>query len=270
MKDRGFARYGLLLSVFFVIFLSSGSLYAQYKGSPVKKEKLISVLKSRQLQTREIVNVIKTNGVDFTLSKDTELELYTAGARPEVIAAAKANYRAAAAPVKGTISKFTGQPLSKDAIVTLLQNGVSDAQVKTNITARGVSFKPSVADKAEIKKAGGSVALVNLIASSYSDTNQNAASNIDTGVASSGSDKYNNLVDQAVTQYDSSKDTAGAINTLQQAVTANPAEARAYQQMGYMYLYGQKNFSEAEKYMRLAIERGGSAVCQCAAHSLDR
>ena len=27
-----------------------------------------------------------------------------------------------------------------------------------------------------------------------------------------------------------------------------------------MYLYGQKNFSEAEKYMRLAIERGGSAV----------
>ena len=120
MKDWSFARYGLLLSVCSVMFLFSGSLYGQYKGSPVKKEKLISVLKSRQLQTREIVNVIKTNGVDFTLSKDTELELYTAGARPEVIAAAKANYRAAAAPVKGPISKFTGQPLSKDAIITAL------------------------------------------------------------------------------------------------------------------------------------------------------
>jgi hypothetical protein len=259
-KLRSYVYKGLVPACL-VAFVMCGGAFAQYKGSPVKKEKLLTVLRSRQLQTREIVNVIKTNGVDFRLSKDDELELYTAGARPEVIAAAKANYRAATAvAAKGGNTKFTGQPLAKDAIVTLLQNGVTDLKVRNNVSARGVNFKPTAADTAEIKKTGGSVALINLITASYVDPNQNTAANNDANTTTGGTDKYNNLVDQAVTQYDGSKDTTGAIATLQQAVVADPNEARAYQQMGYMYLYGQKNFAEAEKNMREAVNRGGSAV----------
>ena len=60
--------------------------------------------------------------------------------------------------------------------------------------------------------------------------------------------------------YDVKNDTPGAIASLQRAVTLDPKEARAYQQIGFMLLYGEKNFAEAEKYMRLAIDRGGSAV----------
>jgi hypothetical protein len=244
------------------ILITAGNIFAQYKGSPVKKEKLIGVLHSRQLQTREIVGVIRSNGVDFQTTADIEQELTAAGARPEVIAAAKTNYRAPAVSTKVTAAKtqFSGQPLSRDAIVTLLQNGVKDAQVRSNVSSRGVNFKPTAADKLEIKNAGGTPVLINLIAASYNDPNQNAASNNDIKAPGNGSDNYNNLVEKAVTQYDASKDTAGAIDTLQKAVAADPGEARAYQQMGYMYLYGQKNFTEAEKYMRLAIERGGSAV----------
>ena len=157
-----------------------------------------------------------------------------------------------------TTIKFSGQPLTKDAIVILLENGVGDAKVQSNVSSRGVNFKPTAADKVEIKKAGGSVALVNLIATSFSEPNQSSASNNDTG--NRGSDSYNNLIDKAVAQYDTSKDTPGAIATLLQAVAVEPSKARAYQQLGYMYLYGQKNFGESEKYMRQAIDRGGSAV----------
>lgn len=235
---------------------------AQYKGAPVKKDKLISVLRSRQLQTREIVEVIKSNGVDFQTTDLIAAELTGAGARPEVIDAAKSNYRAPVVAATGPAvkSKFTGQPMAKDALLTLLQNGVADAQVRKNVEGRGVSFKPSATDKAEIKGAGGSVALLNLIAASYVDPNQNAAGN-NSGLGSkTESDTYEAKVDKAIVQYDNSKDTSGAIATLQQAVKADPNEARAYQQLGYMQLYGQKNFAEAEHNMREAVTRGGSAV----------
>ena len=177
------------------------------------------------------------------------------------IAAARANYRAPAVAKGGTThTKFTGKPLTKDAVLTLLQNGVADAQVRKNIESRGVSFRPSTSDKSEIRKSGGSVALVNLIAASYVDPNQNSASNNDTGGDRNAPDAYENLVDKAVAQFDTSKDVPGAIATLQRAVKADPNEARAYQLLGYMYLYGQQNFAEAEKYMNEALARGGSAV----------
>jgi len=256
MKNR--TNYILIC---FVTLLSTISILAQYKGSPVKKDKLIGVLKSRQLQTREIVGVIKSNGVDFQVDSSVEQELTTAGARPEVIAAAKTNYRASTvAKGAGGNTKFTGQPLAKDAVITLLQNGVTDAQIKKNVTARGVAFKPTAADRAELKKAGATVSLITLMDASYANPNQNAASNNSTVAKGSEPDSYQNLVDKAVDQYDAKKDTTGAITTLQQAVKSDPNEARAYQQMGYMYLYGQKNFEEAEKNMREAINRGGSAV----------
>ncbi len=259
MKYNNFLRSVVLI---LIVFSSSLVVLAQYKGLPVKKEKLVSVLRSRQLQTREIVAVIKSNGVDFRVTDLVEAELKGAGARPEVIAAAKSNYRAGVAtPVQtgnSTPSKtFTGQPMTKDVIVTLLNNGISDAQVRSNVTTRGVNFKPSPSDKNEIKGAGGSAALIALIDKSYNNPNQGSAGNNDTGGGGGG---YDALVDKAVNEYDTQKNVAASISTLQAAIALNPSESRAYQLLGFSYLYGQKNFAEAEKYMKLALERGGSAV----------
>ncbi len=257
----------LLWSTLLVLSTSVG-IFGQYKGSPVKRDKLLNVLRSKQLQTREIVNVINSNGVDFKVTPDVEAELVSAGARPEVIAATKANYRAAAV-VKPTTptdtsnnstNKFNGQPLTLDAIVTLLQNGVGDVQVRKNVGSRGVNFKLTSAEKTEIKNAGGTVALLNLIEASYTNPNQNSASNNTTTSGASGSDKYDTLVEKAVYQYDTSRDVTGAISTLKEAVELKPTVARAYQQLGFAYLYGLKNFTEAEKYMQQAIDLGGSAV----------
>ena len=269
----------VVLTVIFVVFLSTGVL-GQYKGSPVKKEKLVSVLRSHQLQTREIVEVIQTNGVDFQVTLDVEQELVSAGARTQVIAAAKANYRASATTARtesttpttkpgnntntnpNTGKAYSGKPLSKDAIVTLLENGVADAQVRSNVAARGVDFKATSGDKSEIIKAGGSQALINVIGVSY--IGQNSAAAVDTyattTTAAAPTNRYNELIDQAINQYDVQKNSAAAIATLKQAIAVDPRQPRAYQQVGFAYLYGQKNFEEAENYMKQAIEHGGSAV----------
>jgi hypothetical protein len=77
----------------FLIFAACLNLFAQYKGAPVKKDRLVKALRSKQLQTRDIVAVINSNGVDFALTDDTRRQLIAAGARPDVIRAVADNPR---------------------------------------------------------------------------------------------------------------------------------------------------------------------------------
>ncbi len=77
----------------FLILVAVINLFAQYRGAPVKRERLISVLRSRQLQTSDIVSVINSNGVDFKMTAEIRNALIAAGARPEVIKAAASNPR---------------------------------------------------------------------------------------------------------------------------------------------------------------------------------
>ncbi|MDQ3800944.1 MAG: tetratricopeptide repeat protein [Acidobacteriota bacterium] len=72
---------------------TGSNLFAQYKGAPVKKDRLIQALRSRQLQTRDIVTIINRNGVDFELTPAVRKSLLAAGARPEVIKAVSNNPR---------------------------------------------------------------------------------------------------------------------------------------------------------------------------------
>lgn len=241
------------------------SIFGQtYKGLAVKKEKLISVLRSKQLQTREIVNIINTNGVDFQVTPTVQTELVGAGARPEVIVAIRNNYRAPAVtkPNSGATgkTKFSGSPLGKEAIITLLENGVADSQVRKNVEARGVSFKATAQIKNEIKSAGGSVALLNLIGASYVSGESDAPTSSGNTTASNAVVDYDSLIDRAVDLYDNKKDKQGALNSLQEAVKLDANNARAYQLLGFMNLYGFSNFAEAERNMKESLTRGGSAV----------
>ena len=77
----------------FLILAAGGNLYAQYKGAPVKKNRLVQALRLRQLQTRDIVTIINSNGVDFQLTPEIKKSLIAAGARPEVIKAVANNPR---------------------------------------------------------------------------------------------------------------------------------------------------------------------------------
>src|SRR3954471_17582325 len=91
-----------------IMVVAAASMAAgQYKGTPATKDGLIKALRSHQFQTRDFVSLIQNNGVDFVVSAAIEQELVVAGARPQMIAAAKANYRAPAVE-KATGTNNTG------------------------------------------------------------------------------------------------------------------------------------------------------------------
>ena len=328
-----------------IVWLPLGVAAQKYVGSPVTKPRLIGVLRSKSLQTREIVKILNESGADFQMTDSVESELVAAGARPEVLAAVRDNYRSASKPINSNIPSnnsanntavtkagllkilkaksmsngaildnieqngvafqttaaderelaaagaspaiiaavkssyrgagkpaTTGAPLSKDAIVALLQNGISDAQVQQNVKNRGVNFKMNPSATQEIRSAGGSSSLVNLINTAYSSggDDDNSASNSSNNSASRGGSDYDDYISQAIETYNNdvvanagvgSSGRLRAIQTLQKAAQLNPNNPSAYQQLGFMTLYGTTNgFSAAEGFMRKAIDLGGSAV----------
>lgn len=89
-KGKSFIRITISCFLIFVIGINT---FAQYRGAPVKKNLLIKALRSRQLQTGDIVTIINSNGVDFGVTAEVKKALIAAGARPEVIRAVANNPR---------------------------------------------------------------------------------------------------------------------------------------------------------------------------------
>jgi len=87
---RGFALFAAAL------LLCPAASSAQTK-KPITREGLVKAVRINGLSTTELVQQIQSRGVSFKLTPDAEAELGAAGARPEVIAAARANYRSASA-----------------------------------------------------------------------------------------------------------------------------------------------------------------------------
>src|SRR5215218_5162264 len=78
--------------------LFAGAASTQTAKKPITKQGLLNAVKINGLTTRELVLQIERRGVDFELAAADESDLNAVGARPEVIEAARANYRPAAAP----------------------------------------------------------------------------------------------------------------------------------------------------------------------------
>lgn len=186
-KHGSFIR---IISACFLILAAGSALFAQYKGAPVKKGRLVQALRSRQLQTQDIVAIINKNGVDFRLTAEIKQALVAAGARPEVIKAVSNNSRLPA------------------------KNESAAAKTEKNITRR----------------------------------NKSAPAN------------YEDLLDQAMYSYNNEKNSKGAIRILETAAKINPNKPEAHQMLGFVHLYGLKNFTQAEKSMRDSFANGGSAV----------
>ena len=178
-------KAGIFNRIFLLAILSligSSAVVGQYKGEPVKRERLIKVLRSKQFQTKDIVQIISENGVDFRLDAAAESELRSAGARPLVIDAVRRNYRGGN---------------------------------RSAASARGASVR---------------------------------------------NDQYGTLIEQAVEAFDIKKDYKAARQLLTQAAVSQPTNPRAYQLLGFLSLYGEKDFDEAEKSWKKAINLGGAAV----------
>jgi Flp pilus assembly protein TadD len=90
------ARLLAALLVAAVSLLLPAVARAQAK-KPITREGLVKAVRINGLSTAELVQQVSQRGVSFRMTPDAEAELRAAGARPEVIAAARANYRTAPA-----------------------------------------------------------------------------------------------------------------------------------------------------------------------------
>jgi tetratricopeptide (TPR) repeat protein len=234
---------------------------------PISKDGLVKAVRINGLSTAELVGEIQTRGVAFQMTPEAEAEMRQAGARPEVIEAARSNYRPAGAPVagagaRGHSSTPPGPPLSKAEIMTMLQAGSPSAKVEQFVEARGVNFQSSPQAAREIKAAGGTNSLVGAVASNYVTPGARrggvAAPTARATPAAPRAPDYDELTDQATAAY-YAKDASRAAQLLHQAIQLDPAQPRAYQLLGFTQLYLQDNIEEAERSMRKAIELGGSA-----------
>ncbi len=165
------------LAVAACLSLVLASLAAPQVKKPISKKGLLEAIRLNGLSTRELIQHIEQRGVNFQLTAEDEAEFRAAGARPEVIAAVRANYRPAETKVnsshtsdganrsKPVTNVPPGPPLSKNEIITLLQSGVSAARVEQFVAARGVSFTLTPESAREINAAGGTPSLLSAIKS---------------------------------------------------------------------------------------------------------
>jgi hypothetical protein len=261
--------------------LFAGAASTQTK-KPITKQGLVNAVKINGLTTRELVQQIERRGVDFELTAADESDLQSVGARPEIIAAARANYRPAVAAARPTPAATTprvnstapaanvpaGPPLSKSEIVTMLQGGIAPTRVEQFVEKRGVNFQVTPEIAREITAAGGNRSLVGAITekstaavasngnSSGDDSPFGPATN--TSAAAAAPD-YDDLIDRA-TGAVSTQDFNGAIRYAQQAAQLDPQQPTAFSILGTVALYYSRNVSTAEQAMRAAIERGGTAA----------
>lgn len=94
-------RKGLGLALLAAVLLVCPAGASAQARKPITREGLIKAVRINGLSTAELIQQIQSRGVSFRMTPDAEAELRTAGARPEVIAAARSNYRTAPA-VAGT------------------------------------------------------------------------------------------------------------------------------------------------------------------------
>lgn len=250
----------LLLSM--GLFFAPRELHAQVK-KPITKDGLVKAIQLNGLSTRELVQQIQMRGVDFQLTPQSESELRGAGARPEVIEAARMNYRststARTTPGRNTLNVPAGPPLSEGEIILLLQSGKPAPEVEQWVQKRGVNFRITPTSTSRIMAAHGTRSLLGVIAVNGPGTARRTPAT--SSPAGNRRPDYDDLTDQAINAF-KTNNTDSAVAVLLKAISIDPSRPTAYQLLGFVQLYGRGDITNAEKNMRQAIQRGGSAVFQ--------
>lgn len=251
-----------LLAVVVTAGLAGGAVDGK---KPITKKGLLEAIRLNGLSTSELIERVQDRGVNFQMTDDDVRDFQQAGARPELIEAARTNYRPEGTPPDvrrnpprnngNDASVPAGPPLSQNEVVTLLQSGVASPRVEKLVEARGVDFALTPQITSRIKSAGGTSALIGVIAEKSMSTSEAPRS---AARLAPGPD-YDELIDQATTALGASNWAYG-IALLQRGIQMNPAKPTAYALLEYAELYGNRNVVTAAAAARSAIERGGRAV----------
>src|SRR5262245_16783709 len=244
------------------VALAGGVLQAK---KPISKKGLLEAIRLNGLSTGELIERVQERGVNFQITDDDARDFQQAGARPELIEAVKANYRVQGGspggrpgPDRNNGADFSvpaGAPLSQNEVVTLLQSGVASARIEKIVEARGVDFTLTPQIASRIRSAGGSSALIGVIAEKSMARSEASRP----AVRPPAGPDYDELIDQATSALDARNWDHG-INLLQRGIQMNPAKPTAYSLLEYAELYGNRNIMTASAAARAAIDRGGRAV----------
>ncbi len=239
----------ILFAVLLLVAIFANHATAQNKA-PYSKEKLLDIIRLNGLSTEETVSYITKRGVDFQLTSVIEREFAAAGARPEVILATRANFRNIGVANGNTFTPNANQPapFGYSEILDLVKKKIAPNRLETMIATRGVDFKLDGRLANNLRTSGASLRIISKISGGYRRPPARVKAAF-----------YEDLIDQAV-EAQKQKDYDKAITLLQQAIALDVQLPTAHQLMGFVQLYGKSDIKAAEKEMRLAIERGGSAA----------
>lgn len=157
-------------------------------------------------------------------------------------------------PVESLAQKsYVGEPVTKDGLIKALKmRQFKTSDVVAIINEQGCEFKLDKVTESDLIQAGARPEVIEAVRRNYRGGLK---------IKSNGnSNSYEGLIGKAINIYESDRNAKEAIIVLNQAIAIEPNKYRAYQMMGYVLLYGQRKFKEAEANMQKAIELGGSAV----------
>lgn len=293
---RQFTHF-LTLTVPLLISISVVGTLSADSGKPIRKDGLVQAIRINGFTTEELIDRVQNRGVDFSVTPEVEKELLDAGARPELIEACRKNYRvesgSATPPGAASASnatetagskslpskEFSGPPLTSSEVQTLLESGVPSDKVGKIVADRGVNFTLTEQITQDIRGAGGTPRLFNIISGHL--VSESAATNIGSGAAKTTleipvpakpgpssaelaarakiAEQYDDLVDKVTNSIDRN-DPYGAKAAAEHAIELDPAKPTAYGLLGYVLMYTDHNYAEAERADRKAIENGGFAI----------
>lgn len=156
---------------------------------------------------------------------------------------------------------YIGNPVTKNGLIKALKlRQFQTSEIVSIINEQGVNFKLTPDVQAELVASGARPEVLDAVRRNFRDELKIKPNNSKAKQTVTNSVTYENLISQAVNLYESERNSKEAIKILNQAASLEPNKYRAYQMLGYVYMYGEKNSDQAEVYMRKAIDLGGSAV----------
>lgn len=229
---------------------------------PFSKKQVLNLVKKPAIfSDEEISKDITERKVDFEVSAEVEQELVEGGASAGIVSVCRTSYvpPKKAAPPPPPAPAPSGGPLSKDGILSMLRKKTTASRIEKTVEARGVDFTLDAATTNELKKAGGTNALIGAIASRYVPPIVKTDSNADRREPPASGSTYSDLIYQALISF-RTRDIVQVTLILQKAIALDPGKPQAHSLLGYANLYLAGNVTLANNNFRDCIERGGEVA----------
>lgn len=175
--------FRFMLTVTIIISIMTLNVFMDGE-KPFDKKGILNLVEKPPIFSDEtLVERIKERKIDFEVTPVIENELITAGASAQVVSACQTNYipkktSPTPTPTPSTnLQPIAGdEPLSKNEIIELLNKKVPSTKIEKAVEERGASFTLDASSTAELKRLGGTNALIGAIASRYTVVNNNPLS----------------------------------------------------------------------------------------------